>query len=35
MKMIMLTKSDVWAASSYDVEKGETSTITKELKPGK
>ncbi|PEW42417.1 hypothetical protein COI76_29900 [Bacillus cereus] len=27
-------QSDVWAASSYGVEKGETSTITKELKPG-
>ena len=27
-------QSDVLAASSYAVEKGETSTITKELKPG-
>lgn len=27
-------QSDVWAASSYGVEKGEISTITKELKPG-
>ncbi|PGZ09653.1 hypothetical protein COE30_07560 [Bacillus cereus] len=27
-------QSDVWATSSYEVEKGETSTITKELKPG-
>ncbi|PEP03520.1 hypothetical protein CN552_30035, partial [Bacillus wiedmannii] len=27
-------QSDVWAASSYEVEKGETSSITKELKPG-
>jgi len=27
-------QSDVWAASSYEVEKGKTSSITKELKPG-
>ncbi|HFJ9421721.1 hypothetical protein COK69_00235 [Bacillus cereus] len=27
-------QSDVWAGSSYGVEKGETSSITKELKPG-
>ena len=34
MKMIMLTKVMCWHFSSYGVEKGETSTITKELKPG-
>ncbi|PER20013.1 DUF4352 domain-containing protein, partial [Bacillus cereus] len=27
-------QSDVWAASTYAVEKGETSTLTKGLKPG-
>ncbi|WJE50395.1 DUF4352 domain-containing protein [Bacillus cereus] len=27
-------QSDVWVTSSYEVEKGETSTISKELKPG-
>ena len=28
-------QSDVWATSTYAVEKGETSTLTKGLKPGR